>query len=300
MIWHWEAQQLLAPCAHQATLALTAPFCNLSCLEKLLWTDSSFPPPSTVFCSQLILQQQHTLFTATEQKLLLPQLLWPQGARVSCVSAHHLTWGLWAQSISTAWPSSLPWALRGLGSLSKKMHRVMLSASPRWGETELVPYWNARGRGSGAGTLHFHAVGQQPFSSPNWVPVQVTQNSRTGKSWLSITLSFWLGRPRNLLYRGGSLLWADVRGSQSTRESNPQPEQMLRASPLHLRKKGSVESVWWNLWLKHLLSTSHSCSGPRINQPKSSLSPWQEEVQAKGSIWSSAHNPFLPAPGPSF
>lgn len=176
----------------------------------------------------------------------------------------------------------------------------MLSASPRWGETELVPYWNARGRGSGAGTLHFHAVGQQPFSFPNWVPVQVSQNSRTGKSWLSITLSFWLGRPRNLLYRGGSLLWADARGSQSTRESNPQPEQMLRASPLHLRKKGSVESVWWNLWLKHLLSTSHSCSGPRINQPKSSLSPWQEEVQAKGSIWSSAHNPFLPAPGPSF
>lgn len=29
-----EAQWLLVPYTHQATMALTAPFCNLSCLEK--------------------------------------------------------------------------------------------------------------------------------------------------------------------------------------------------------------------------------------------------------------------------
>lgn len=51
VIWHWEAQQLLAPCAHQATSALTAPFCKLLRKITLNWL---FLPSS----------QHRVLFTA--------------------------------------------------------------------------------------------------------------------------------------------------------------------------------------------------------------------------------------------
>lgn len=51
--------------------------------------------------------------------------------------------------------------------------------------------------------------------------------------------------------------------------------------------------------LRNLLSSCHSCSSPTTSQPKHSSPPWTRG-STNGSIWSSAHHPFLRAPDPLF
>lgn len=146
-----------------------------------------------------------------------------------------------------------------------------------------------------------HKKARQFLISQSWGACpSLSKAWRDEESHLSVTFSFSLSRHEDPLCRKGALPHADAKGSPYTRESNPEPQQMLRASPLHLRGKANAKRVKETCGLKHVLSTSHSCSGARIDWLKGSSSPWWKEVQTKRNIWSSAHCPSLPAPNPLF
>lgn len=211
------------------------------------------------------------------------QLLWSQWGCVNCVPANHLTRGFLSQSIhncpSVTWVTSRgsPWPEVS----AEEMQGVQVSAGSSWGQPETpcpAKMRNRNKRKQSLGGLKLAAKPQHrpwtagpsltppaalsltlpcrqlsnnfiqeppprtPFSKLGWL-CKDQQDCRMGRA-SCCHLFLPSGRPGDLLCRAGSLPGVQVRGSHCRRKGNPEPQQVLNTSPLHLwRRKANAEKL---------------------------------------------------------